>query len=94
MRGQVITLDKEWFRREREPAKAQKLIAVNPETMEELKDAPKLMTTKQLGALLGFAPTTVSEWCTRGELEARKIRGDWRITREAVARFLVKENLK
>jgi excisionase family DNA binding protein len=88
--SKVVTLQKGWHLREREPAKRdRKLILVNPSQMDVLKDAPKLMSTAQAGEVMGFSAYSMAEWCRTGVIEAFKVRGEWRIPRESLAKFLL-----
>lgn len=95
MGAKVISIDKNWWKREREPEKsATRLAVVNPESLDELKGCPKILTVQRIADLLDFSPYSVSEWCRKDLLEAKKVRGRWRVTREALARFLVQGNLE
>jgi hypothetical protein len=41
--------------------------------------------------VLGFTPRVISEWCNKGELKGIKIKGEWRISEEAVETFLTNQ---
>lgn len=51
----------------------------------------KLHSTAYWADILGFTPRVISEWANRGELRAYMIKGEWRISEEAVQEFLAKQ---
>ena len=42
--------------------------------------------------LLGVSPATIREWCNAGTVKGQWLRGEWRITEQAVKEMLEKEN--
>jgi excisionase family DNA binding protein len=48
----------------------------------------KLQSPAYWAEVLGFTPRVISEWCNKGELKGLKIKGEWRISEEAVQAFL------
>lgn len=101
MAAKAIVLDRNWYKQEREPAKAKDhLVTVDPSILEMLKGAPKIMTVKQIGALLTFSKFTVYGWCaewdhSRGErgLKHQTIGGRIRVLKDDLAAFLMKQNI-
>jgi len=49
---------------------------------------PPVFTVPTLAAHLRRSASTIRQWCERGELEARRVKGRWYITADAVERFL------
>ena len=56
--------------------------------MPKTTDIPELLTPKKAGQILGYAAKTIREWLRTGVLRGIKIRGQWRITRVEIVRFL------
>jgi excisionase family DNA binding protein len=56
-------------------------------SLYEPQDWPEMLSASQVAGLLHLAHTTVGRWCEDGTIEAVKlgrVRGVWRIPREAV----------
>ena len=91
----VVFVEKGWHLKEREPVKKKgaKLAVVDPSAVEIVKTAPPVMSPKTAAKLLDFSRESVAEWCRDGLIEAKKVRGEWRISRDALARFIIRESL-
>ena len=86
----VLSLEKGWHLKDREPLKgATRLSVINPKELEVIKSAPVLMTVRQMAEITLFSECSISEWCRTKVIRAYKVQGEWRITREALAEFLM-----
>jgi excisionase family DNA binding protein len=70
-------------------------VAVERKRVKSQRETPvkvgKMHSPAHWAEILGFAPKTISDWANRGELKGYKIKGEWRISEEAVQEFLVKQ---
>jgi excisionase family DNA binding protein len=55
---------------------------------------PEIYTIEEAAKILKVSDDTVRKMIKNGELEARKIRGQWRIRREAIDRLFTEPNDK
>jgi excisionase family DNA binding protein len=51
---------------------------------EKLNDLPEVLSPEEVATYLRRTPVWVRKMCRRGELQARKIGGNWYIPREAL----------
>ncbi len=66
--------------------KAQKAIEEYSSSSEEKQDQekPLLYTTEEVAGILRVNKSTVTRMCKKGEIAARKIGREWRISRQAL----------
>jgi hypothetical protein len=89
--SKVASIEKGWHLKEREPAsRTSRLVVINPAALDVLEGAPKLMSPAQAGEIIGFSAYSIAEWCRTKAIEAYKVRGEWRISKSALGRFLLK----
>ena len=83
----MLVLDKDWWKKEREPATTGRLRIVRPMTKKFFSDGT-LYTTEEAAKLLKKSVYNVCEMCKAGEVEAVKDKKRWLIFGHSLNSYL------